>query len=154
VRRQGRVCAVGLVLFRILFWRPWVGSQQGTPMWLGCLTWACPTISSLPLATTSSRSSPFAHRLTDPIPRPFPITRSGAPRGGDSGPWNANHAQAADNVPLYSSQPSPEFPGTQSASTKAKVEAGKSDKLTGSAEPSPTSWAQGWSTPSRRQIRA
>src|SRR5262249_2769424 len=34
-----------------------------------------------------------------------------------------------------------------SLSTKAEVEAGKSDKLTRSAEPSPTSWPLGWSTP-------
>jgi len=33
----------------------------------------------------------------------------------------------------------PNFRGTLNASTKANIEAGKSDKLTGSAEPSPTS---------------
>jgi len=38
-------------------------------------------------------------------------------------------------------------------STKAEAEAGRSDKVTGSAQPSPTSWPLGWSTPSRRQIR-
>src|SRR5262245_19952109 len=38
-------------------------------------------------------------------------------------------------------------------STKAKVEAGKSDKLASSAQPSPTSRPLGWSTPSRRQMR-
>src|SRR5262245_61413286 len=36
-------------------------------------------------------------------------------------------------------------------SPKAKVEAGKSD--TCGAQPPPTSWPLGWSTPSRRQIR-
>ena len=40
-----------------------------------------------------------------------------------------------------------------SLSTKAEVETGKSDKLTGSAQPSPTSRPLGWSTPSRRQMR-
>src|SRR5262249_17391021 len=39
-----------------------------------------------------------------------------------------------------------------SLSTKAEVEAGKSDKSTGSAQPSPTSRPLGWSTPSRRQM--
>src|SRR5262249_61707961 len=38
-------------------------------------------------------------------------------------------------------------------STKAEGEAGRSDTLTGSAQPSPTSWPLGWSTPPRRQMR-
>src|SRR6478672_9657442 len=37
-------------------------------------------------------------------------------------------------------------------STKAKVGAGRSDKAS-LAQPKPTSWPLGWSTPSRRQIR-
>ena len=40
-----------------------------------------------------------------------------------------------------------------SLSTKAEVEAGKPDRSTGSAEPSPMSWPLGWSTPPRRQMR-
>jgi hypothetical protein len=63
------------------------------------------------LSSVASRflSAHCALRLppTGCIPRPSLATWSAPPRAGGSGPCCGNHAQAADTVPLCSSQSSP-----------------------------------------------